>query len=222
MKKILLFVGMALYGVAMNAQLVTSRSELISYQPQEKKKPQTIWIVRAGLATNTFTGDFTKEMSSKIGYNMGIEFNRTIRDRGAYWGMDLLLGSRGYKYDYENSNYESTLSAHNIQWAPFTFGWKIDVADKFTVDPHIGIYFGMDYIANHDHEGYPPSGIGHNIDDLSGYSDFDMGFKLGIGFWYNKKYNIDFTYQRGVGYLSSIEDGDGDTSNFLIRLGYAF
>ena len=46
--------------------------------------------------------------------------------------------------------------------------------------------------------------------------------KIGVGVWFNKKFNLDLTYQRG--FVSTFDDEDYtvNASNFLIRLGYAF
>lgn len=35
--------------------------------------------------------------------------------------------------------------AHNIQYSPFTFGWKIGVADNLSIDPHLGVFASYDY-----------------------------------------------------------------------------
>ena len=56
-----------------------------------------------------------------------------IRDRsiGTYWGMEFGLGSRGWKVEENESDYEYSLSlmAHNVQVSPFTFGYKYNITD---------------------------------------------------------------------------------------------
>ena len=96
MKKLALLVCAAFCAIAMNAQLVTSTSQGLVTAPKESK---TTWMFKVGMATNNFVGDAMEdEVGAKIGYNFGFEFNRTMGKKGAYWGMDFLFGSRGYKY----------------------------------------------------------------------------------------------------------------------------
>lgn len=64
------------------------------------------------------------------------------------------------------------------------------------------------------------SGDDVKIGDYEDYNRGDAGLKVGVGVWYNNKYNADFTYQRG--FFTHHEDVDGGTSNFWFRLGYAF
>ena len=55
---------------------------------------------------------------------------------------------------------------------------------------------------------------------MDDYNRFDVGMKIGVGVWYNKKYNLDFTYQRG--FLGTDAEADGGPSNFMVRLGLGF
>lgn len=216
MKRILSFTCAALCCMIMNAQLVTSRSVAKVSAPKESK---TTWMFKVGMATNNFVGDMD-DASAKIGYNLGFEFNRTIRNKGAYWGMDFLFGSRGYKMDGEG-DYEYKLKAHNFQWAPFTFGWKVDITDKIAIDPHIGLFFSIDYAGKSISE-YEDNENEVKIYDMDNYIPVDLGMKIGVGVWYNKKFNLDLTYQRGFVNTVDSEDYEAYASNFLIRLGYAF
>lgn len=212
MKKSFLFLCTMLCSLAMNAQLVSSHSASLTRTP--KAPSRTTWMVRLGVGSNTFTGDDYKKLDSKVGYFFGFEFNKSIRQRGAYWGMDFDLTSRGYAVeDY----YKYT--AHTFQWSPFIFGWKISIPNsKFSIDPHIGVYIAADYAGKFSYEEKKLGDL--KIGDIDGYQRVDAGLKIGIGAWYNNKYNIDFTYQRG--FVANAEEADGGASNFMFRLGYAF
>lgn len=216
MKRFLSFACAALCCMIMNAQLVTSRSVATVSTPKESK---TTWMFKVGMATNNFVGDaMNDEVGAKIGYNFGFEFNRTMGKKGAYWGMDFLFGSRGYKFSEDD--FEEKFKAHNFQWSPFTFGWKVDVANKISIDPHVGLFISVDYAGKNVWE-YDGEEEDISIWDVEDYIPVDLGMKIGVGVWYNKKFNLDLTYQRG--FVNTFDtDYTANASNFLIRLGYAF
>ena len=172
MKRFLSFACAALCCMIMNAQLVTSRSVATVSTPKESK---TTWMFKVGMATNNFVGENWGDSDTKIGYNFGFEFNRTMGKKGAYWGMDFLFGSRGYKYS--EGEYDFKHKAHNFQWSPFTFGWKVDVANKITIDPHLGVFLAIDYagkqVAEYDGEEGDIS-----IWDVEDYIPVDLGMKI--------------------------------------------
>lgn len=212
MKKSFLFLCTMLCSLAMNAQLVSSHSASLTQAP--KAPSRTTWMVRIGVGSNTFAGDDYDKTDSKVGYFFGFEFNKAIGQKGGYWGMDFDLASRGFAVD---KVYKFT--AHTFQWSPFIFGWKIGIPNsKFSIDPHIGAYLAVDYAGKmvYDNSSIPDVKIG----DMNDYNRFDAGLKIGVGAWYNNKFNIDFTYQRG--FLATDTDADGGASNFMFRLGYAF
>lgn len=215
MKKIFSFVCAAVLGLSAQAQLVTSRSITKVATPVENR---TTWMVRVGVGTNKFVGDDFKDFGTKAGYWLGAEFNKTLGKRGAYWGMDFALASRGYSYEDEYQKMK--LAAHNIHWSPFIFGWKIDVADSdFSIDPHLGLFMSLDYAGKYKYESNNREET-TKIGDATDYNRFDVGLKVGVGVWYKKRYNLDLTFQRG--FLADDTDYDGGTSNFMVRLGYAF
>ena len=224
MKKIVSFVCAALCCVAMNAQLVTSRSVSVSTVSAPKAPSRTTWMVRLGLATNNVVSEELDDISAKIGYTFGFEFNKSMGRRGAYWGMDFTLASRGCDVDeyFEDCKFK----LHSIQWAPFTFGWKIDLGHDLRLDPHIGVFGGYDFAGKFT-DGDEDIKIG-DFDELEEIFDatfnrFDIGIKTGVGLWY-KKFNIDFTYQRGFVPVFDFSDADYNVyqSNFWIRAAYAF
>lgn len=234
MKRFLSFACAALCCMVMNAQLVTSRSvsTIETPKPVVQKESKTTWMFKVGMATNNFVGDgMDDDASAKVGYTFGFEFNRKIRQKGAYWGMDFLFGSRGFKYSASEDNWEfvQKLKAHNFQWSPFTFGWKIDLTDKIAIDPHVGFFMSVDYAGKETYSyGYDgdkeKEEIGIYDEEFGDYMPLDLGMKFGVGVWFNKKFNLDLTYQRGFVDPFDYQDDDYTvaTSNFLIRLGYAF
>lgn len=209
MKRLALSLGALLFLMDMNAQIVTSRS--VSTITTPKTPSKTTWVFRVGVGSNNFSGNDYEDVDSKFGYQIGLEFNKPIKDKGAYWGMGFNLGSRGYSVkDYDDFSY----TAHNFQWSPFTFGWKIDIIDEFRIDPHIGCFVSADYFGKYKWDDEDES-----IYDAEDYKYFDAGMNIGVGFWY-KRFNLDLLYQKG--FMSEFKDGEGGASNFLVRLGVAF
>ncbi len=207
MKKLLLSLNAILFCVTINAQIVTSRSVSITTAPKESKTTK-IW--RVGIGTNSFTGDDCDDMKGKFGYNVGYEFNKTIKSKGAYWGMNFGLGSRGWKYD--DNGYKESFTAQNFQWSPFTFGWKIRITDDIKIDPHIGAFVSADYFGKWKESE-------DLIYDIEDYNYFDAGMNIGVGIWY-KQFNLDLMYQKG--FIGYIKDFEGGASNFLVRFGIAY
>lgn len=234
---------------------VAAKSQSVSPKQKVEREydgKKLIRLVRVGVGANKFAGiDDSFEGSSQFGYSVGLEFNRAIKSKGAYWGMDFTFASRGYEveqrfdaYDaYWNTRYVSykkmKLYAHTFQWSPFTFGWKIRLGNSnVTLDPHIGAFascdlgaswelkFNRDYGYNY---GYDFKKEGHASDgDIA--DRFDVGLKFGVGLWFNDKVNVDFTVQRGFlrpeyaeSYTSEgFKLDDGGPLNLMFRLGYAF
>lgn len=227
MKKIFSLACAVLLAVSAQAQLVTSRSRSMIDTPKEDR---TMWVLRVGIGTNKVVGDDYDYdgLGSKFGYTFSIEFNRSMGHRGAYWGMDWGLNSRGYKESDDDINYEAKLKAHNVNWSPFIFGWKIQIPDtKFSIDPHIGAFLSYDFAgkyvveSNGDSENwgiYDDEDIWGNPQD---YWGLDVGMRVGVGVWYNNRYNLDLMYQRGF-FAPDNSDWDGGASNFMVRLGIGF
>ena len=215
MKKLFSLVCAVLLAVSAQAQLVTSRSRSMIETPKEDR---LMWVLRAGIGTNNVILNDV-ETGSKFGYTFSIEFNRSIGRQGAYWGMDWGLGSRGYIYDYDDG--EETLTAHNISWSPYTFGWKIKIANtKFAIDPHVSVFLSYDYTGTFEQKGLFGSND-FSIYDEEDYFGFDVGIKFGVGVWYNNRFNLDLMYQRG--FIPPFENSDnGGASNFMVRFGLGF
>ncbi len=223
MKKLL---TLAIAAIAMatttNAQIVSSRSQLVT-TTTEVKPSTTTWLVRAGLNIMNFTGDDAKEYDSKIGYDVAFSFQKSLGSvDGLYWGMEFGLGSRGYKYE-EDEYYEESTLAHNFRWSPFTIGYKYAITDAFKVEAHLGAFASVDYAGKGKWEGEDFYGDhisgDSSIGDWEDWNRFDAGLQLGFGVWYDR-YNLDFTWQRG--FIEGYKDYKMYTSNFMIRLGVAF
>jgi len=239
MKKFFVMLAVALMAASASAQVVTSRTYV-------KSKKATTWYARVGMSINNFAGagdymDAAKaegadvSFGSKIGADVDFGFQRPIGGSGLYWGMELGIGSRGFSFEDKEADYskEFNVSAWNVKYSPFTFGYKYSITDDLKLDGHIGAFLSYDFTGstsgsiNDEGDVYDVVGW-KEFKDRSDYIEFDAGMQIGIGAWW-KKFNIDFTYQRGFVSASDLVGGYDDeysvklkSSNFMIRVGYAF
>ena len=134
MKKLLSLAAAFLLCAGVQAQIVSSRS--VSIKSAQKQPSETQWFLRGGLNVMKMTGDGAEDTGSKLGYNFVYGFQKPLGSVGTYWGMEFGLGSRGWKVEENESDYEYSLSlmAHNVQVSPFTFGYKYNITDALAVD----------------------------------------------------------------------------------------
>lgn len=205
MKKLLFVLIAAVICSAANAQLVTTSDYKV-----KKSERRTSWMLRAGLTAAGVSGDGAEDLGAMTGYNVSFEFNKAFATN-FYWGMGLLLGSKGYKYDEDG--YELKLAANKLE-IPLNFGYKYPLTDKIKLDGHVGAYM------NYDLFGTVSSGDEEiDLSDLDDYNRYGAGLQFGIGVWYNKL-NFNITYQKGL--VEMAEDSKMYENNWMFSLGYAF
>lgn len=203
MKKFIAFFVLGFVAISASAQVMTSRT-------YSKKTSPTTWYIRAGLSLNNLanTPDGSS-LGTKAGFDGSVGFNKSIGKNGLYWGMELGAGSRGCTGDDDYS-----ISAYNVKYSPFTFGYKYSLTDMLKLDAHVGAYASYDFSQSAKY------GDRDLDEDAIFDNDVDAGIQVGIGAWYGH-INLDFTYQRG--FISMVKANDSMySSNFMIRVGYAF
>lgn len=123
MKKFLLFVAVAMACSTLSAQLVTSSTF-------RKEKAKTLWYVKAGLDIAGMTGE-NVDVDNRIGYVVGVAFDRPISDKGLFWGMGLQLATKGFKVTEGDSEatYEFSLNANKLE-IPVNFGYKYNITSN--------------------------------------------------------------------------------------------
>ncbi|MDE6159474.1 MAG: PorT family protein [Bacteroidaceae bacterium] len=214
------FRGVPQYSHSTHTDGVSSRSKTVKKEPLSAAVPQKKWthMLRVGFGANTFSinSDFEDRMEARVGFTASYEANRAIGRKGAYYGFDVTIGSRGYSIDtdgmyvsYEDEKKFDQL-VPGIHVTPLILGWKFNVAKNVALDPHFGVYLGGDF----------------STDDTLLDWAFDSGWKLGIGVWFKRKFALDFTYQGGFVDHEAEWGYDyanlGHTSNSMVRLTYAF
>lgn len=193
MKKLVIALFAAMLCISAQAQLRTSRTFF-------KSNSRTEWILRAGVSFNNIAGTDAEGLSSKTGFDVDFGFNKYFGQSNLYWGMELGVGTRGATLEYEGE--KEGFTSYNVKYSPFTIGYKFPVTEAIKIDPHVGGYLSYDF---------------STTNDVELENDFDAGIQAGVGVWYGR-INLDFMYQRG--FVDMVEKGK--TSNFLIRVGYAF
>lgn len=200
MRKLVIALSAVMFCISAQAQLRTSRTFF-------KSNTRTEWILRAGVSINNIAGVEADGLSSKTGFDVDFGFNKYFGETNLYWGMELGIGTRGATLEWEDG-YETAkegFTSYNVKYSPFTLGYKFPVTEAIKVDPHLGGYLSYGFATTND---------------VSLDRDIDAGIQMGIGLWYGRA-NLDFMYQRG--FVSWFDDPiNGKTSNFLIRIGYAF
>lgn len=218
MKKLIILVLLVVSAVTASAQMMTSRTLM-------KRENPTTWYIRTGLSINSLTGlsnedkDYSGDRlstSSKAGFVLDFGFNKPIGKAGAYWGMELGIGNRGGKITDKDSDYYESFNAWSLKYSPITFGYKYSVTDDIKLDIHLGAYALVDLSRK------AKDSDGDEIDADDAFENrFDAGIQGGLGVWY-RKFNLDFTYQRGFVEFISMPYDPLKSSAFMIRLGYAF
>lgn len=238
---------MAAMGLSAQAQLMRSTTFY------EKERVPATWYLRAGMSVNNVAGanEFTdngegRSIGSKIGYDVAVGFQKSIKDRGFYWGMEFGLGTGGAKNEMETESsyvYKQSYVAHNIKLTPLLFGYKYAFSDVMSLDVHLGAFGGFAYAGkgkedqkwsstSEEEKDSNEYGIDHALD-----TRFDAGIQAGVGVWFSL-FNIDLTYQRGFvsidptmfnevyrpGSYSSLywSNCDGKSSNLILRVGVSF
>lgn len=193
MKKIFLLAIAVVLGIGANAQILSSRT--VSHK---KTESNMMWYVKAGVSILNATApdDDADGLKSTVGPDLTVGFHKPISTTSFYWGMDLGIGTRGFKYGEK-------FLAWDLRFSPITVGYKYAINDVIKLDGHFGGFLSYDFAHN------------DNADEV--FDDFDAGFQIGAGVWFNR-FNLDVTYQRG--FCDMI--GTSKSSNVLIRLGYAF
>ena len=215
MKKLFTMALVALFALAANAQIVSSRSESIQRAP---KNHTSQWYLRAGVGSVGISGKEFKAAKSTFGYEVELGYQRFFNgSEGAHLGFEFGIQNRGSKYEFTDDK-SSTFSTLQLNVQP-VFGWKIPVGAGISVDPHVGVFVGYDLTGS----------MSENDDfDFGEYKDagwnaFDAGMSFGVGAWY-KNFNFDLKYK--YSFTSAWEpeeaDGCGNTRGFMVTVAYAF
>lgn len=222
MKKFFSFLIVLVAALTANAQIYSYETTAMKVD-KIRNNTNTTWYIRAGLSNNTLSSTPSGfDPDSKLGYEISAGFQKPFTNLGFYWGMELGLGSQGYEYEDKIEDYKMTDMGHVVRYSPITLGFKYDIsALDITLDAHVGGFISYTYGGEFElQEG--DYDVSEDHWEFNG-DYFDYGMKLGLGAWW-KKFNLDFSYQRGFTsqWLDEGDFEDSYYSSFIISLGYAF
>lgn len=243
MKKLFLTGLVALLVGSASAQIVTSRSRLVT---KVKTPRKAVWVVHAGvgmdnMSTTDHYGGMSVDVKGRFGYDAGIQFNRPVT-KHSYWGMDLSYGSTGCEFESNGStnyywgmydpdlevSYSGKVREQYLQFSPVIYGWKIPVGSQCAVDLHVEAYTAYRFSGSNEtvgvfHGGNMPGAPWEDEDGTDELMDF--GVKVGAGFWF-KKIKWDFMYRQGFvdGHIAHERYGFqcAMAYSLLFSVGYAF
>ena len=174
---------------------------------------------------------------------LGMRGYKTVAQR--YGDTGVIGTSHGNAGSNATTKSEASLNSYNVQFSPFTIGYKYAFMDRMAVDLHLGAYVSYDFAGNmkssyvkdvhyyagkDTHDGQESD---VKISDIETYRRHDYGMVLGLGYWYGH-FTIDFSWQRGfVPFFEGADEelkigketfkrGNLFSNNFQIKLGYSF
>lgn len=213
MKK-LLFTAICLAST-MTISAQRARSSSSSFFSTEKTdQPMTLGI-RAGMNLSNFCGDYTDELDSRIGFNIGVSLDIPLM-QSLYLQTGLYATQKGAKYedDYEEETY-NPLYLEIPVLASYRYNFSDATQLQINFGPYIayGLSGKMKYEDKYDSEKEEEDFFGDGIKRL------DIGLQVGAGVTFNKFF-VGCAYEFGLTDIS--DDGNIKNSNFMINIGYNF
>lgn len=243
---LLLLLAVFLVGTTTNAQIVTSKSKLVT---KVKKKPfeKTIYLAGGGklntLMNSTFS--FKPGYEAAFGYEQNFKRNKKF---GSQFGFEAGITTIGYDFDQPKMGYNHSESAPVICFSPFTYSYRVGFGKnkKTWFEPYIGPRVGIGFLD--DHSGYWDTGHVSYEPYFEGYENergFDtklqVGMNIGFRLWLAGRVSIDLSYQQGFNKVAEEEfdyhvytynaftnsvskntkyvDEEGRTSSICLRIG---
>ena len=244
---LLLLLAVFLVGTTTNAQIVTSKSKLVT---KVKKKPfeKTFYLAGGGklntLMNSTFS--FKPGYEAAFGYEQNFKRNKKF---GSQFGFEAGITTLGYDFDQPQMGYNHSQSVTVGFISPFTYSYRIGFGKnkKTWFEPYIGPRFGIGFWDDTiygtwetGHISYEPYCEGYNGD--RGFdTHLQVGMNIGFRLWLAGRVSIDLSYQQGFNKVAEEEfdyhvytynaftnsvskntkyvDEEGRTSSICLRIG---
>jgi hypothetical protein len=177
--------------------------------------------VQAGLNLSTVTWEDMDDISSKIGFNVGVTADYALSE-ALFLQPALLYTAKGASFE---DDVTSTLSYLEL---PINIGYKIPL-ESFTVSLKVGPYLAYGLSAKMSGE---EDGISADIDlykknediwgiDKAPLKRFDYGVGIGAGIEFGQ-IAVGLSYELGLANLANYDDGKIKTQNAFLSVGYKF
>ena len=197
-KTILFTLLLAFAGMSVQAQIVTSRSRLVT---KIKKPPfeKTLYLAAGGLLNTRTDPHYSVNpgYEAVLGYQQGFKRNKKF---GSQWGVEAGITTHGYKLEQHFYSYDESPLCLTV--SPFTYAYRIGVgANKsFWIEPHIGVEANIrlddddsdkrEYTNSYSREPHYSATINGD--------GFDVGIRLGLRMWVARRISLDVACRVGV------------------------
>lgn len=201
MRRILcLLLVSCLVGTVANAQIVTSKSRLVT----KVKKPQfeKTFYLAGGAQLNVVEN---KYYTFRPGYDgvFGYEQNfKRSRKTGSQFGMEIGVTSRGWGYEQRDVRDNHTYPSFYL--SPFNYSYRaaLDKKGKTWLEPHVGAYVSYDLNDDEGHNDWWYSTSYSYESSLQFRHDradrADVGLNIGLRLWLAGRVSLDLAFQQGL------------------------
>lgn len=186
MKKILILVFVALSMVQANAQIVSSRSSMVTRHVTEEPKSYDGWKT---FGIEYLPGSFSYDGGSQSFTGLAINYtkaNSITQSIPLFWEWGL-----GVQYSYESEDYE-TIHYASVK-VPINLIYDFQIPNtNINLDPYIGLKFRGNVWGEYK-EDYKES-YSYNLFDERDWKRFQIGGQIGLKARFNNKFFL------GIGY----------------------
>ena len=167
--------------------------------------------IRAGLSSNTFTGDGAEGIDPLVAFTGGLAFDIQLAQVPVFIGFGVNYLNEGYKYKYRyrdiyygNYSYDGKqdISAIHI---PLVFGYHFNLSPNFFISPYVG--------------GFTSYSV-ENLDEDKDWNDdrFNYGLRFGLGLNFGRL-TFDAAYDLGLKNVLDDRHYTAKTGTFFVTLG---
>ena len=158
--------------------------------------------LRAGLSSNTFTGDGTEGIEPLVAFTGGLAFDIQLAPAPVFIGFGLNYLNEGYEYKYRGYKETYDISAIHI---PLVFGYHFNVSPNFFISPYVG--------------GFSSYSV-ENLKDDEDWNDdrFNYGLRFGLGLNFGRL-TFDAAYDLGLKNVLNDRHYKAKTGTFFVTLG---
>lgn len=229
MKKIFVLAVMAMFTLASQAQIVSSRSSRITTTTTQKNYENfsTIYLQYNPLKIK---GDdvFDESVTGfSLGYNYAISLSQSVP---VYLepGIGLQYSHLSKDKNRERERLERKYNMFSAK-VPVSLLYKFDIANsEFSIVPNAGIDFRVNIIGKYKYEysyGNESKSKSYNLfseDDMKDekWNRFQVGWHVGVNFMYANKFLLGASY--GTDFSKIQDDDNVKVSTFSLTLGYCF
>ena len=198
MKKLFLFMALAVFALNVNAQDETLQAET---------SQGVTFGVKAGMNFANLNGDI-EENDMKLGFHFGGVAEIMFNDKFAVQ-PELLYSSQGTQFDFAGETLKYNLDYINVPVMA-----KYYVAEGFSVEagPQVGFLVSA------------KSKFDGDTEDIEDLKSIDFGFNFGAGYKLDSGLNFSARYNLGLSNIDDVDNSDFEIKNGVIQVsvGYMF